>query len=149
MSNSGIRPIAIGVFRQGDKILVLEGHDTVKNEIFYRPLGGGIEFREFGIDALRREIREEISAEICNVAYLATFENIFIHQGQPLHEIMLVYNADFIDRSIYQAKEIMGQENDGSPLRVLWKPLSDFRNNGSILYPAGLLNLFAKNNPDK
>jgi len=39
-----IRPLAIYLFRDGDRILVGEGNDPVKRETFYRPLGGGIEF---------------------------------------------------------------------------------------------------------
>jgi hypothetical protein len=40
------RPIVICVFSHNGKILVCEGNDTVKNEIFYRPAGGMIEFQE-------------------------------------------------------------------------------------------------------
>jgi len=55
-----IRPIAICVIRRRDEILVFESRDTVKNETFYRPLGGGINFGEHSKDAVRREIFEEI-----------------------------------------------------------------------------------------
>jgi len=41
-----IRSIAICVFRHKNHILVAEGYDPVKDEYFYRPLGGGIEFGE-------------------------------------------------------------------------------------------------------
>lgn len=41
---SRIRPLAICVFRHQDRILVAEGYDPVKDEHFYRPLGGGNEF---------------------------------------------------------------------------------------------------------
>jgi len=39
-----IRPIAICAFLRNNRILVAEGFDPVKDETFYRPLGGGIEF---------------------------------------------------------------------------------------------------------
>jgi 8-oxo-dGTP pyrophosphatase MutT (NUDIX family) len=41
--------------------LVAHGHDSVKSEDFYRPLGGGIEFGELSEAALRREIKEELA----------------------------------------------------------------------------------------
>jgi hypothetical protein len=43
-----IRPIALCVFHNNNRILVFEGYDKAKDEIFYRPLGGGIEFGEKG-----------------------------------------------------------------------------------------------------
>lgn len=37
-----IRPIALGLAIKNNKLLVSEGFDKVKNETFYRCLGGGI-----------------------------------------------------------------------------------------------------------
>lgn len=48
-----IRPKAVGVFRRNDEILVFEGYDAVKDEVYYRPLGGAIEFGEYGYQALQ------------------------------------------------------------------------------------------------
>jgi NADH pyrophosphatase NudC (nudix superfamily) len=69
-----IRPLAICVFRREDRILVAEGFDPVKQEHFYRPLGGGIEFGENSVETISREIREEINAEIR--APLRIFSNL-------------------------------------------------------------------------
>ena len=72
-----IRPLALCVFRRGDKIMVARGHDAVKDQTFYRPIGGGINFGERGADAVIREVREELDAEVVDVVYLGAFENIF------------------------------------------------------------------------
>jgi ADP-ribose pyrophosphatase YjhB (NUDIX family) len=72
-----IRPIAIGIFRRDDQILVGHGHDVLKGEHFCRPPGGAIEFGECAADALRREIREEIHTEIKTPYLLAVLENTF------------------------------------------------------------------------
>ena len=74
-----IRPLALGIFRHDGRLLVFEGHDPVKDETFYRPLGGGIEFGETGAQAMAREMREEIGAEVTNVRYLGLCENIFTY----------------------------------------------------------------------
>ena len=50
-----IRPVVLGLAVRNNKLLVSEGFDTVKNETFYRCLGGGIEFLEKSEDALKRE----------------------------------------------------------------------------------------------
>ena len=36
----------MAVIERDGKILVGEGHDEVKKEAFYRPLGGGVDFGE-------------------------------------------------------------------------------------------------------
>ncbi|MDY7080760.1 MAG: NUDIX domain-containing protein, partial [Chloroflexota bacterium] len=96
-----IRPLALGVVWRDDSILVFEGYDHVKNEAFYRPLGGGINFGERSREALRREFREELGVELTDVRYMDTLENIFTCNGQRGHEIILLYEATLADRSFY------------------------------------------------
>ena len=50
-----IRPIVLGVAIRDGKLLVSKGIDNIKNNSFYRALGGGIEFQEKSEDALKRE----------------------------------------------------------------------------------------------
>lgn len=83
MKPGKVRPLAICVFRRGDSILVAEGHDRVKRQTFYRPLGGRIEFGERAAETVARELREEIQQEVRDLRYLGTLENIFTYEGQP------------------------------------------------------------------
>jgi len=106
MSEKKIRPIALLVVIKNNKILVINTHDFKKNEDFYRLVGGGIDFGETGIEALKREVKEEINAEIKNIKYLGLIENIFNYEGKEMHEIGLVYKAEFKDKEIYGKKEI-------------------------------------------
>ena len=136
-----IRPLAICIFRDGDRILVGEGYDPVKRETFYRPLGGGIEFGERAEEALRREIREEIGAEIESVEYLFTLENIFTFNGEMGHEIVMIFDARLADENLYAQETIAGTEFDGTqnfPFKALWKRLDEFGTEAP-LYPNGLL----------
>ena len=55
-----IRPVVLGIAKRDNKILVSEGYDKVKNQTFYRCLGGGIEFFETSQEALVREFKEEL-----------------------------------------------------------------------------------------
>lgn len=139
MSAGRIRVLAIALIRRGGDILVAEGFDTIKPETFYRPLGGAIEFGERAEDALRRELREEIGAELQNVRYLFATENRFTHQGQPGHEIVLVFEATFANPELYDRASMTGHEDGGVPFTALWKPISDFGPGGPPLYPDGLL----------
>jgi ADP-ribose pyrophosphatase YjhB (NUDIX family) len=136
-----IRPIALVVFRRDDGALLLApGYDPVKGERFYRPLGGGIDFHERAEDAARREIREELGAEITDVRFIAAVENIFIYLGKPGHELVWLYEARFADPSYYAANVVMADES-GASFEVHWVNPSIFERNEAPLYPDGLLQL--------
>ena len=139
MSQPKIRVIAICLFTRAGKILVLEGHDPIKGQTFYRPLGGGIEFGELAQQTVVRELQEEIGAAVKDVHYLFTLENIFVYRGDPHHEVVFVYDGVFADETIYARTEIVGMEDNGEPLKAVWKQLSEFGAGGAILYPHGLL----------
>ena len=59
-----IRPVVLGIVKKDNKILVSEGFDKVKKQTFYRCLGGGIEFLETSVEALKREYQEELHIDI-------------------------------------------------------------------------------------
>lgn len=143
MNSGKVRSIAIGIFRKDDRMLVVEWFDTFKGEQFYRPLGGGIEFGEWGRDCLIREIREEIGAEIEALEFIGTLENIFIYEGEPGHEIVLVYEGRFSNPDIYNAETVPGIE-EGASFTAKWKKIEEFRRGEAILYPTGLLDLLDK-----
>lgn len=141
---SHIRPLAICVFRNGDKILVFEGFDPATDETFYRPLGGGIEFGEHSADTIHRELREEISAEVRDLVYLGTLENIFTYDGEPYHEIVQVYDGVPTESGLYEQAVILGREADVEEhFRATWKSLNEFGPGKSILYPDGLLEMLS------
>lgn len=144
MKPNQIRPIAICLFRDKDRILVAEGYDPVKQQTFYRPLGGAVEFGERGTDTLLRELREELDTEIADLRYLGTLQNIFMYNGQRGHEIVLVYDGVFRDRRVYERPELLGREHDGSTFRAVWKSLSELRSGEPPLYPEGLMTLIAE-----
>jgi len=140
---SRIRPIAIAVIaRAGDgALLVYDGYDAVKREKFHRPLGGGIEFGETAEVAVRRELREEIGAELTDVALLGFLENLFTCDGRFGHQIVAVFSARLVDASLCARDELTMHEN-GTSVAVRWVPRGAFRSeqnpHGPPLYPDGL-----------
>ena len=141
-----VRPLAICVFRSRDRILVMEGYDSIKQEHFYRPLGGGIEFGESGAETICRELMEEIHVEVDrpSLQYLGALENIFTFNGKPGHEIVLIYDGALMDPGLYDQAAIVGIEADGEEFRAVWKNIGEFGGGKSILYPTGLLEMLAR-----
>jgi ADP-ribose pyrophosphatase YjhB (NUDIX family) len=134
-----IRPLAICVFRRDDgAILVAPGFDPVKQQRFYRPLGGEIEFGERAEDAVRREIREELGAEITDVRLLSVSENIFTYLGAEGHELVWTFEARFADVSFYEREAVECREGE-SAFEAHWVPLEAFTSGETLLFPEGLL----------
>jgi 8-oxo-dGTP pyrophosphatase MutT (NUDIX family) len=138
-----IRPLAICIFRHNDQILVSESYDSVKEQQFYRPLGGGIEFGEPSTETICRELMEELNVEVDkeSLKYLGAVENIFTFEGTPSHEIILVNDGALQDAGLYERAVLVGQEADGEVIRAAWKGINEFGEGKSILYPTGLLEM--------
>lgn len=138
-----VRPIAVCIFWRKDELFLAEGYDSVKKETFYRPLGGAIEFGERGRDCIVRELREEMDAEIENIVQVDTIENVFTYNGQPGHEIVLVYEAKFADPHFYEVESVKLREN-GDWFAAMWKSIGHFLAGNDPLYPDGLLELLER-----
>lgn len=148
MTKSGkIRVIALCVFRNKNRILVFKGHDSVKNEDFYRPLGGAVEFGETTKQAVRREIREELKTEIKKPVLLGIAENTFTYEGEPGHEIVYIFDAHFKDKSLYHKETLQAFEGENDEIRFEpeWVKLSSVEKKQIPLYPDGLLDLLKSN----
>ena len=104
-----IRAKAVCLFRQDDRVLLMQSFDPAKNEHYLMPIGGGIEFGELAIDAIQREVMEEIQQSICNLRRLHILENIFTFDAQQGHEIVFIYSADLNNISEYDLLELIAE----------------------------------------
>jgi ADP-ribose pyrophosphatase YjhB (NUDIX family) len=140
VTEGSIRPIAICVVRRDQAILVFDAHDPDRDRTYHRPLGGGLLFGESSEEAVRRELLEEIGAELTDLQLLGVIENRFDLAGVPAHEIVFVYEGGFVDRSLYQ-KEAFVVVEENETLTGGWVPLTAFDMTTRPLYPTGLLDL--------
>ena len=124
----------MGLFVSNGRFLASSHFDSVKGEAFLRLLGGGVEFGERSDDALRREMREEISAEIEQLRLLDVLENCFVNEGRPGHEVTFVYHAVFVDRSFYSRESIPVIETS-TRHTATWTPAADLFAGKVRLYP--------------
>jgi ADP-ribose pyrophosphatase YjhB (NUDIX family) len=143
---SRIRVIAIAVIsRPSDgALLVYDGYDTVKRELYHRPLGGGIEFGETAEAGVRRELHEELGVQLENVALLGFLENLFTCDGRPGHQIVAVFSARLANTALYARDELSFVDN-GVPGTARWLTRERFRSeqnpHGPPLCPDGLASL--------
>lgn len=142
-----IRPKAICIIRDGPRMLLEYTKWPTENDIFYVPLGGEIKYGEYGEYTVRREIKEEIKADIENIRYVGSIENIFEVEDDIGHEIVLVYEANFVDKSFYEKDVIEGLETEIDPplaMVVYWKTIAEIEQEGVPLYPDRLRELLGE-----
>ena len=135
MYKSGeIRVLALGLIQNGDRIFISEGYDPVKEQTFYRVMGGGVDFGETSLEALNREFQEEIQAELKNIRYLGCLENIFTFNGEPRHEIIQLYECDFVDQKFYELESLVFAEGERKK-KALWVEINRFQTGELKLVP--------------
>lgn len=142
-----IVPKVLCVFRHERSVLVIEGHDPEQGVRYLRPLGGAINFGERSAEAIVREIREEIDAEISDLQYLGVCEAIFSYRGRQHHEIIFIYDARFRDERLYDVTCISGRESDGSEVTAFWRTLDSLEGGQCRFVPEGLMELLKQTAP--
>lgn len=133
-----IRPLALAVLLWRDHVLCAEGHDTVKGEMFYRPLGGGIEFGERAADAVVRELLEETGRAVQVRAALGATENIFTFNGGEGHEVIFEFVCAFAPGAEPASLDVIVADEHGSGFTAHWLPLAEVIAGTHRVYPDGL-----------
>lgn len=140
-----VRVIAIALIRRpadGSWLATfLEEPDT--DGPFYRPPGGGVEVGEPSAQTVRREILEELSAEVETGRLLGVLENIFVFRGRLAHEIVFAWECHFTDPSLYAQEELALLEDSGEEWTAHWVQPDELAAQGIPLYPDGLPELLA------
>jgi ADP-ribose pyrophosphatase YjhB (NUDIX family) len=125
--------------RSRDDALLVSEDTNPAGELFHRPLGGHVEFGEYALNTVHREIREEIGQALTGVRLAGVLENIFARGGATEHEIVFVFTAAFVDEAAYEIGEQAILDARGRT-RVIWRPP------GAIsppLYPVGVADMAA------
>lgn len=133
-----IRVLALGIIQDGDRIFISQGYDPVKQTTFYRAMGGGVDFGETSLEALKREFQEEIQAELTNIKYLGCQENIFVFNGKQGHEILQIFKCDFVDQKFYQLESLTFAEGERKKT-ALWVNIERFKSGELLLVPEQFL----------
>lgn len=134
-----IRPVALCLFAHEGRFLVEDF--TYGGDRYLRPPGGGIDFSERAVDAMRREIMEELNAEITDPRLIAVLENPekFIHLGpdEHRHEIVFLYTARFVREELYK-QPLLDLNDNGKVGIARWLPRPEITSANARIEPLGL-----------
>lgn len=146
MLEGKIRVLALAIIRRvGDGAILATRHtDEVRGIVFYRPLGGGIEFGESSADAVRREVQEELGLLVHPVRLLGVLENRFVHQGRPGHEILFNWLVEPDEPASFTPDEFVYTEGQQRGV-ALWIVPAELARQAIPLYPTGLTELLEEN----
>lgn len=133
-----IRTLALAILVHRDHVLCARGYDEVKEQTFYRPLGGGVDFGERASEAVARELREEIGREVTPGELLAVTENIFTFNGGAGHEVCFEYLAAFAPGSEPGDLAPIVCDEHGRSFTAEWLPLAEVLGGMHVVYPEGL-----------
>jgi ADP-ribose pyrophosphatase YjhB (NUDIX family) len=122
--------------RPRDGALLVSEHTDPLGGLFHRPLGGHVEFGEYAVDTVHRELREEIRQHLTGVRLLGVLENIFQWDGAVQHEVVFMFSASFADMAAYEIPE--QRILDDADSRVIWRAADAA---SPPLYPAGVADL--------
>lgn len=125
--------VAAVILRQ-DRLLVMRDCDS---PILYLP-GGRVTMGETALDALHRELLEELHLPIEVERPLWFHENFFrlVQTGEPFHELGLYYLATFRENFPFGEDTFSCRDSDGVEHQYCWMPLSQLPQ--SQLMPAFL-----------
>jgi ADP-ribose pyrophosphatase YjhB (NUDIX family) len=133
-----LRVIAIAAVVHRDHVLLAEGFDSVKQETFYRALGGEVEFGETSSDALIREFQEETGLTLDRVEPLGVVENLFMLEGQPGHEVVFEFIARLPEGSLADDLATIEADEGGFKFLAKWLPLAEVLGGTYRVYPDGI-----------
>ena len=112
---NSIEIIARALIIKNNKILLCRG--VSEGEHYFLP-GGHVEFGESGEITLKREMREEVNADISNLNYVGLFENKFSQKEKIHHEINIIYTAEI------ENENVVSQE---AHIIFEWMPFGEFK----------------------
>ena len=125
-----------------DKVLVYRVKDKKTGEHIYRLIGGWIEFGELSEKAAVREFFEETHIEVKIVKHLGCFESLYIRHGKPKHELVQVYQCEFLDNVHLQKERIQLYEPGDILNDAEWVDAKFLSQISTPFYPEKLKDIF-------
>lgn len=113
------------IIKKKNKVLV---HHSIGSEHFTLP-GGRVKEGESSIEALQREIKEEMDLETEYIRPVSFIENFFIMKGKEYHELLMTHELKFKNEKIYAKDRYEPAEPEKKgKLEFLWIDIENIDN---------------------
>ncbi|OGZ44833.1 MAG: hypothetical protein A3J54_00665 [Candidatus Ryanbacteria bacterium RIFCSPHIGHO2_02_FULL_45_13b] len=123
MEGKHIEVIARAVIIHEETILLCKPKD---GDYYYFP-GGHVEFDEDSATALKRELKEEVDADVAHARFIGVWENQFMQGNMQKHEVNILFEARLASPNI---------KNMEDHIESMWVPLTEFKE--AWILPASL-----------
>jgi ADP-ribose pyrophosphatase YjhB (NUDIX family) len=143
MADGRIRVVALAVVRRpvdGAVLAIRYG----EGRTYYRPPGGGVEFSETAVDAVQREMMEELGHRVRVERLLGVVENIYVDDGVQYHQIMFNWLVHFEDERLYTQEDFHIHEDNGEEYYAHWVRVDELARAGIPFYPEALAGLIGE-----
>ena len=140
-----IRNLVVGLVVRDGHVLLEEYPGDAWKGSFLRALGGGLEFGERVVEALAREFREELGAEVTVVRSLGCLDNIFTWQGEPAHEVVHVFEVAWATFDAWPVGRRVPVPD--APTEAGWWPIAGLA--GRDVYPDGIVDIIRSLEEDR
>lgn len=110
-----------GIIIHNNKILV---HKDINSD-HYALIGGRVKIGEDSETAVKRELQEELGKNIEITRYVSTIENFFEMKEIKYHEILFVYQAEFIEEEDKKIEYTMKNAEGKDYLQYEWLDLNE------------------------
>ena len=110
------------VFVNDDKVLL---QSTAEDDYLAFP-GGRVQYNETTIDALKREMKEELGVSLkdSEITLIHVAENFFGHKDKRFHELLFVYHINNEDINKKEDIKVMDKETAINK----WYPIDSLKN---------------------
>ena len=105
-----------GIVQHNNKMLF----HKEKSHNYYALMGGRIQTGESSVEALQREVYEEMGKMIDVLDLLYIIENFFEGKNERYHEILFVYKMEFIDEKDREILDTIPCVEQGKTLQFEW-----------------------------
>ena len=110
---------ATGIIIHNNKLLVHKD----RNLNHYALLGGRIAIGESSKDTIIREFKEETGKEVEVIGYVGTVENFFEADSYKYHEIMFIYQLEFVNEEDKKIEDTIKNIEGNDYLQYEWLDL--------------------------
>ncbi|MBP7477112.1 MAG: NUDIX domain-containing protein, partial [Chitinophagales bacterium] len=129
-----IRNIAICILKNNKNQILFQIVED-REKMFLRCPGGGIEFGETALEAIQREIKEELHTDLIDAQQIGIIESFFEFNGQSLHEIVFIFMGEINDESLFEKEHFELIESNGQIYKAIWKSLKECQEEGWSIVP--------------